>query len=231
MPKPAIAIANDYEVVVRGLAAILAAHTDLVDVVELEAGYPVERPVDVILYDVFGAGEGHTTEVEDVIANPLVGALAVFSANAHPDLVTTALGMGARGYLSKELSGRELAEAIVRIHAGEQVVALRSRSSQPPPERTWPGQAEHLSEREAEVLALLTRGFDNAEIGRRLFLSVNTVKTRIRHLYRKMGWDNRVHAAVWGVHHGFLGPEGVLGPAGWSKPVAAASRGTSDDPA
>ena len=53
------------------------------------------------------------------------------------------------------------------------------------------------------MLALITQGYDNDAISTRLYISPNTLKSRIRTLYRKLGFENRVQAAVWGVKHGF----------------------------
>ena len=68
---------------------------------------------------------------------------------------------------------------------------------------SWPGQAAGLSQREAEVLTFIVRGLTNEEIGRRSFLSINTVKTYVRTAYAKIGARNRAEAVAWGIRHGF----------------------------
>jgi DNA-binding NarL/FixJ family response regulator len=67
----------------------------------------------------------------------------------------------------------------------------------------WPGQALGLSERESEVLALICQGLSNDDITKRAYLSINTVKTYIRTLYRKIGVTSRTQAVLWGLDHGF----------------------------
>jgi DNA-binding NarL/FixJ family response regulator len=197
-----VALADDYEIVVRGLASLLSPFASRVRVVEVVIHGAVRSPVDVVLQDVFGAGEVHTGDVDDALRNDFVGAVAVFTWNFDPHLVAAALERGVRGYLSKGLTSLELVEAIERIAAGEVVVARsRSRSNHGP--RRWPGQLHDLSEGEAEVLALITQGYDNSAIAERLFISPNTLKSRIRSLYRKLGCQNRVQAAIWGIRHGF----------------------------
>ena len=200
-----VAIANDYEVVVRGLATVLAPFSERVRVVDLTVNDSVHRAADVCLFDVFGSGEVHTGDVHRVLDDPRVGHVAIYTSNFDHSLVETARRMGISGYLSKGLSGERLVDAIVRIAHGEVVVedAPAPRRSGPQSERRWPGKLHDLSEREAEVLALITQGYDNEEIARRLFISQNTLKTRIRHMYRRLGFANRVQAAVWGVKHGF----------------------------
>jgi DNA-binding NarL/FixJ family response regulator len=138
------------------------------------------------------------------VDNPRAHRVAVYTWNFHPDLVTRARDLGVSGYLSKALTARELVGALEAVHSGEVVV-----SESPPRSRTlgsldWPGRTEGLTDRESEVLALITQGMSNAEIAELTFLSPNTVKSYIRTLYRKIDADSRTQAVLWGVHNGFL---------------------------
>ena len=67
----------------------------------------------------------------------------------------------------------------------------------------WPGRHEGLTDREAEILALITQGKSNAEVAALTFLSPNTVKSYIRTIYRKINAGSRTQAVLWGVKHGF----------------------------
>ena len=67
----------------------------------------------------------------------------------------------------------------------------------------WPGQEVGLTERESEVLALITQGQRTADIAAALYLSVNSIKTHTRNVFRKIGVSTRTEAALWGVDHGF----------------------------
>jgi len=71
----------------------------------------------------------------------------------------------------------------------------------------WPARTRGLSEREAEIVSLITHGLGNDDIADRLFLSINTVKSYIRSAYRKMGVKTRSQAVLWGVDHGFKKPD------------------------
>lgn len=199
-----MAVVDDFELVVAGVARMLEPHGRLVEVVELEASCAVEADVDVALYDTFAQAEAHEDEVQSLIDNPRAGRVAVYTWNFSTELVEAALGRGACGYLSKGLEGGALASAIGRIHIGEIVVAEGSRPDGPlrnPGD--WPGRLQGLTEREAEILALLTEGCSNAEIGRVLFISVNSVKTHLQGLYRKLDVHRRTQAVSWGLQHGF----------------------------
>ena len=69
--------------------------------------------------------------------------------------------------------------------------------------RRWPGRDRGLTERESEVLDLISQGKRPAEIAEALYLSINSIKTHTRNLYRKINVTNRTEAALWGVDHGF----------------------------
>jgi DNA-binding NarL/FixJ family response regulator len=199
-----VALVNDYDVVLAGLARMLDHYRDRALIVEIDANEPVADVVDVVLYDSFAQPESDRDEVATLVANPRSRRVVVYSWNLHPHLIENARRQGAHGYLSKTLSARELVAALEAVHAGEVVI------SAPPPRRSrsavgldWPGRTEGLTDRESEVLALITQGMSNAEIAELTFLSPNTVKSYIRTVYRKIGVGSRTQAVLWGVAHGF----------------------------
>ncbi len=197
-----IAIINDYELVVAGVAALLSGFRDRVEVVELDSRVPVVSDVDVVLYDSYGQVQGDRID----IAARLDGTDAkfvVFSWNVEPDLVQRSLANGAAGYFSKALTTEELVESLERVHAGETVVPDRERPEEGGEFGRWPGIEVGLSQRESEVLALITQGLSNQEIGDRAYIGINTVKTYVRTLYRKIGVTRRSQAVRWGMEHGF----------------------------
>ena len=67
----------------------------------------------------------------------------------------------------------------------------------------WPGRSFGLTQRESEVLALITQGLTNQEIADRAYISINSVKTYVRTAYRKIGVTRRSQAVSWGMQHGF----------------------------
>jgi two-component system, NarL family, response regulator LiaR len=198
-----IAVLNDYELVVAGVAAMLQPYADRVAVVELDVRSPVTGDVDVVLYDSFGQAQADTLDVTALV--PSGARIVVYSWNADEALVAAATRAGVHGYVRKGASAEELVEVIEQVHAGQRVartgVAGREDVGR------WPGQSEGLTAREAEVLALICQGMSNEEIGRRAFLGINTIKTHIRHLYRKIGATSRSQAVIWGMQRGFGLPE------------------------
>ena len=182
-----VAIVNDYELVVVGVAALLQPYQDRIQVVELDSNLPVVREVDVILYDTFGQVQGRGVDVDSLV-NGGGAKVAIYSWNLQPELVRDSLEAGASGYLSKGLEAEELVRAIEEIHAGRRIVPTGTGPVNPKPDSAWPGKAQGLS---------------NQEIADRSYLSINSVKTYIRTAYRKMGVERRSQAVLWGVQHGF----------------------------
>jgi NarL family two-component system response regulator LiaR len=197
-----VAIVNDYDLVVAGVAAMLAPHYERVAVVELDSNLPVVSNVDVILYDTFGQVQGDGVDLEDLVHGS-GSRVVIFSWNTQPDLVERAIRKGACGYLSKELSSEEVVDALESVHEGKIVVPQPNPGRVHDAEGDWPGREVGLTAREAEVLALITQGFSNQEIAERSYLSINSVKTYIRTAYRKIGVTRRAQAVVWGMKNGF----------------------------
>lgn len=198
-----VAIVDDYDVVVIGLANLLGAYADRVVVAELNANAPVQDDVDVVLYDSFAQPEADQDDIEVLVENPHCRYVAVYTWNFHPALIEAALAKGASGYLSKTLTARDLVVAIEAVADGQVVVSEPPPRSRPAPALDWPGRGEGLTDREAEVLALITQGKSNIEIAALMFLSINTVKSYVRSTYRKIGVTTRPHAILWGIQHGF----------------------------
>ncbi len=198
-----VAIVNDYELVVVGVAALLEPFRDRIHIVELDSGMPVLRQdVDVILYDTFGQVQGSAVDIDSLV-DGTAAKVVIYSWNLHHELVKASLEAGAAGYLSKGMDAEDLVRAIEQIHAGQTVVPRTGGTVNPKPDSDWPGKAQGLTVRESEIVALITQGLSNQEIADRSYLSINSVKTYIRTAYRKMGVERRSQAVLWGIKHGF----------------------------
>ena len=198
-----VALVDDYDVVVIGVANMLERYRDRVVIAELDSTMPVSDTVDIVLYDSFAQPESDHEEIATLIANPCAHRVVVYTWNFHPDLVASAQQQGAHGYISKTLPARELVAALEAVHAGERVVSDAPPRARSAPGLDWPGRGEGLSDRESEILALITQGMSNADVARLTYLSPNTVKSYIRTIYRKIGVGSRTQAVLWGVDHGF----------------------------
>ncbi len=209
MPPVRVAIVNDYEIVVAGVAEVLAPYRDRVHVVELDSRMPVLRDVDVVLYDSFGQVQGDDIDVSSLVADG-TAKIVVFSWNTEAAVVDGALRQGAHSYLSKGLSGEALVASLERIQAGDRLTPATEAMPEGDQFGRWPGDGHGLSAREAEVLALICQGLSNQEVASRAFLGINTIKTHIRHLYRKIGVTSRTQAVVWARQNGFMPDRGRI---------------------
>jgi len=186
-----VAVANDYELVIAGLRAMLEPFNNRVEVVDaILVGEPLRSPVDVVLFDTFGRPDDAISGVKRLLDTDGVGRVALFTGAPRPTQVAAALDAGAAGVLSKARPAASLVDAITKIHTGERIVD-GAGGHQPMP---WPGAARGLTARQSEVIALLLQGLSNAEIAASLFVDVNTVKTHLRHAYKALGVRSRAQA-------------------------------------
>lgn len=211
-----VALMNDFEVVVRGLARMLEPYADRVHVVELDVNVSPAQPVDITMYDTFAVTRTDAGAVAELVANPLSGKIVVYSWETPSDLVRSGLDVGIGGYLPKTMTAEELVSALERVHAGEQVVvqaqgseaeaqaALSAADAENVADAShaWPGREFGLTHRESEILALITQGLSNQDIAARCYLSINTVKSYIRGAYRKIDVETRARAVIWGMNNG-----------------------------
>ena len=138
-PPILVALVDDYDIVLAGVANMLDGYRDRVLIAEIDANAPLHDAVDIAMYDSFAQPESDRDEIAVLLRNPQARRVVVYSWNFHPDLVRRALEMGVRGYLAKTLPARDLVTALEAVHAGEVVV------SEPPPRarsaRGWTGPA------------------------------------------------------------------------------------------
>jgi two-component system, NarL family, response regulator LiaR len=190
-----VALENDYVLVLEGLRTLLQSASDI-RVVELDVQNPPRRRVDVTLLDTYGT-EDLEHRLRELVADPDTGALVVFSFSDEPRLVRRVLKAGAKGFISKALSGAQIIDGLRAAARGERIVLHRQSQRAALDERLrWPGDYIGLTERESELLALLPSGMTNQELAAQLYVSENTIKTQLRHLYTKLGVHNRTQAAT-----------------------------------
>src|SRR5690242_5073741 len=130
-------------------------------------------------------------------ADPAVERVAIFSLDLRRELIEEARAAGASGFISKALSGDDIADALVRIAAGESLEAVGEAVHPAHEHLDWPGKHDGLSERESQALVLCAQGLTNREIATALYVGVETVKTHLRNVFAKLGLRNRVEATMF----------------------------------
>ncbi len=209
MAQIRVFIVDDHNMVRKGLVTLLQEFDDLQVVGEAEDGelaYNACRQScpDVVLMDMLMPRMDGVTAAGKIRAscpNTQVIALTSFSDEAN---VQAALKAGAIGYLMKNVSGDELANAIRRAHVGQSTLApealqiLISATTRPP------ALGYDLTERELEVLGLMKEGLNNPQIAERLVISVSTVKNHVSNILSKLGTASRTQAVVLAVEQKIL---------------------------
>jgi DNA-binding NarL/FixJ family response regulator len=210
---PRVFIVDDHAMVRAGVRAQLGDAVEVVgeaaDVPAAVVGIRGTEP-DVVLLDVHLPGGGGRTVLETLRADlPRVRWLALSVSDAAEDVIAV-IRAGARGYVTKTISGPDLVDAVRRVADGDVVFSPRlagfvldafsagggAAAPARPEESTDPG-LDLLSAREREVMQLLARGYTYREIGSRLFISVKTVESHASNVLRKLQLSNRNELTRW----------------------------------
>jgi len=186
-----IALVNDYELILRGIAEVLRPFHDLLSVVEWDADQNPERRVDVALFDPYARARLGLERVVSLVSDPNVGNVAIYTWAVTAAQRDQALHAGARGIIAKATGPRALADALLEIAAGGTFVSPEFGAGDAPP---WPGHEFGLTLRESDVAALLADGLSNKQIADALWISENTVKTHLKAVFQKAHVSSRTQA-------------------------------------
>lgn len=197
-------LVDDHPAFRKGMAALVDSEFDLEVVAETGDGkeaielYRRKKP-DVVLMDLRLPGLGGveaTIAIRKEFPEARIIVLTTFDMDED---IYRAMQSGAKSYLLKDTPDDELSATIRAVHAGKQPlppkVAERLAARQ---------QRSELSEREMEVLQLLTKGRSNKEISAALFVTEDTVKAHLKTLFVKLGVQDRTEAAISAIRHGIV---------------------------
>jgi DNA-binding NarL/FixJ family response regulator len=211
MSGPRVFVVDDHAMVRAGVRAELGDDVTVVgeapDAPSAVEGIRATLP-DVVLLDVHLPGGGGRAVLETLRAElPDVRWLALSVSDAAEDVIAV-IRAGAKGYVTKTISGPDLLDAVRRVADGDVVFSPRlagfvldafaaGAPSAPAEEAATDPGLDLLSAREREVMQLLARGYTYREIGQRLFISVKTVESHASNVLRKLQLSNRNELTRW----------------------------------
>jgi len=201
-----VVLVDDHRMFRTGVRAELGDAVDIVgeaeDVETAVAAITATRP-DVVLLDVHLPGGGGRA-VLDLLATrlPEVKFLALSVSDAAEDVIGV-IRAGARGYVTKTITGPELIGALTRVADGDAVFSPRLAGfvldafANSPDTPSVDEDLDRLTQREREVLRLIARGYTYREVAAELFISVKTVETHVSAVLRKLQLSNRHELSRW----------------------------------
>jgi len=207
---PRVFLVDDHALLRSGIRAELAGHVQVIgeaDEVEAAIEMILERIPDVVLLDVHMPGGGGKAVLEEVLRQrPEVRFLALSVSDAAEDVIAV-IRAGARGYVTKNISGPELIDAVKRVADGDAVFsqhlagfvldAFRQGGDPGASEPSFDPELDQLTPREREVLRLIARGYAYKEIASELAISTKTVESHVSAVLRKLQLSNRYQLTNW----------------------------------
>lgn len=197
-------VGDDHEALRSGLVTLLEAEEDLRVIGQARNGRELlelteRRRPDVTIADIGMPMIDGIAFCRTITARPDPPAVVLYTGQAEPAVLRSALDAGARGFVVKSGSPRDLVRAIRTVHAGLPYVDAMLGAS-----LVDRGPRELLSERETQVLQHLADGLTTEAVGRSLFLSPATVRSYAENAMRKLDARNRVHAVATALRLGLI---------------------------
>ena len=204
-----ILVADDHPMLREGLVAVLSTQPDFDIIGEAADGAEVVRLAealrpDVILLDLEMPDVDGVAALEGLRDAVSAARAIVFTAYDTDERILRSLRAGARGYLLKGASRQEIFDAVRTVHAGGSLLEPGVTTRLLDHVREGGEQAEPLTPRELEVLALISEGLHNSEIAGRLFVTERTVKFHGSSILAKLGADNRTEAVALAARRGLI---------------------------
>jgi NarL family two-component system response regulator LiaR len=205
-----VLVVDDHAIVRKGICALLATEQEIEVVGEAKEGQEAVsktlrlRP-EVVLMDLVMPGMDGLEAIRHILAGQPEVRILVLTSFAGDDKVFAAIRAGALGYLLKDSGPEDLVRAIKQVHSGQSSLhpAIARKLLQEISHGSGrAAKAETLTEREIEVLRLVTKGLSNDEIARQLAISEATVRTHVSNILAKLSLDSRTQAALYALREG-----------------------------
>jgi RNA polymerase sigma factor (sigma-70 family) len=203
--QPRVFLVDDHDLIRSGLRTELAGSVELAgeaDEVDAAIEMIVERAPDVVLLDVHMPNGGGRAVLQAVLkTSPTIRFLALSVSDSSEDVISLI-----RGYVTKNISGPELIDAIYRIAAGDAVFSPRlagfvldafSSGASEEAIATVDEELDQLTPRERQVLRLIARGYSYKDVAEELSISTKTVESHVSSVLRKLQLSNRYQLSNW----------------------------------
>lgn len=211
--EPRVLVVDDHHLFRAGVRAELAGEVDVVgDAGDVEAAVRAIRDArpDVVLIDVHMPDGGGVEVIRRAVAEGLQTRFLALSVSDAAEDVIGVIRAGARGYVTKTISGAELADAVRRVAGGDAVFSPRLAGfvldafagERAPPAGAGapePDELDQLTPREREVLRHIARGYMYKEVAAQLHISVKTVEAHVSAVLRKLQLSSRHELSRWAV--------------------------------
>jgi two-component system nitrate/nitrite response regulator NarL len=219
-PAIRILIVDDHVIMRQGLRMLLDDHPNMVVVAEAGnkdetfAAAARERP-DIILLDLDLGGENAVDFMSELLADDEGVRVLVLTGVRDPELHRRAINLGAMGIVMKERASDFLIKAIEKVHSGEvwldrvtiaQVLINFQRVGRNPKTDRCQANIASLTEREREIVMLITEGLTTTLLAKRLFISQKTVRNHLSTIYSKLEVSDRLELALFAFRHGLARP-------------------------
>lgn len=214
MSKPySILIADQHEVIRRGIHAILTSMTEFNVISDVDNGVEavnIARRIkpDLLLMDIKIAGMDGIELIRQIKRTSANTKIVIFTSSQDEEIILGALEAGATSYLLKDIHSDQLIEALLYAQRGETMLhplvatkVLNILIAPDPQKRKF---ASQLTKRELQVLKLVATGLNNQEIADRLFISISTAKAHVSNILGKLHLSDRTQAAAYAWETGLM---------------------------
>ena len=206
-----VLLVDDHQMVRQGLIFFLSTQPEVTIVGEAETGEQALKLIDdlkpdVVLLDLVLPTMGGIDVLREIRRNHPETDVIILSSFVDDEKVKQAIQAGAAGYLMKDVDPDELVSAIRCVRRGElylhpEAERRLAEAMRPGPDDQQEPLPDILTERERDVLELVTRGLSNQEIADHLSVGLKTVKSHMTNIFQKLALENRVQAALYALRH------------------------------
>lgn len=201
-------VVDDHSVVREGVRRVLGLDTNISVIGEASSGEAAvelvaRRQPDLVLMDARMPGLGGVQSVQQILAKAAGTKVVIFTAHGDEDLLWESLDSGATGFVLKDVDAPTLIGALQQVVEGQPYVDPRLAPDFLR-QVARPKRAAVLSARERQILQLLADGCSNREVSERLVLSVETVKTHVKHILAKLDAEHRTQAVAIGIRQSLI---------------------------